>query len=370
MLEVTTLGAKELPLTAKIGRALPDELSTGLMDLFGRMTGGSLLSEDPTLGGWNDCAAKADEDRESKRQKLDGDNGEEKVENEAPGKPEDFEAELRAANVEVIQPHNLPGIEKEVLDDNVGMDVDFENQGDGWGSADPAWASDSWGETNESNVADNANWFNEAEPTSAWSRPQTSGLMKHMGLTTLPLTHTTGIVEQSTRRIKSIILPASNPPHFTPGGGDDEDPDGVEDELEKRFAKVVLEPWVGEEGSEIRKPVIRITSKGEVAPGSLMEDGSKVAGSEDAPNPRLHSPFHTNITLLVNLNSAESLEVGMGLHATWIQLVRQEEKKSGEAKKKKKSKSKKAAPKGYWYMEELLVTFVSFYTEEKIGQAA
>lgn len=362
------MGAKELPLTAKIGRALPDELSTGLIDLFGRKTGGALSLEGATLEGWGDCAAKTEEEPQTKRQKLDG--GEDQVNNEALGNSEDFEAELKAANVEVIEPHHLPGIAKEILDDNVGMDVDLEVEGDGWGEADSAWGSGGWGDANEANIADNANWADDAGTLGTWGGPQTSDLMKHMGPTTLPLTHTTGIVEQSTRRIKSIILPASDPPHFTPSGGDEEDPDGVEDELEKRFAKVVLEPWIGEEGSEIRKPVIRTTSKGEVAPGSLMEDGSKVEGSDEAPNPRLHSPSHTNITLLVNLGSAELLEVGMGLHATWIQLVRQEEKKSGDAKKKKKSKSKKAAPKGYWYMEELLVTFVSFYTEEKVGQTA
>ena len=366
MLDVTALATEELPLTAKIGRALPDELSIGLTDLFGRMTGGSLLTEGTPLESWSDCAAKEDGDRQPKRQKLGGVHGEENGENEAAGKPEDFEAELKAANVEVIEPHSLPGIEKEVLDDNVGMDVDLQSDGGGWGSGDPAWAS--WGESNE---IDTTNRPNEGEASSTWGRPQISELMKYMGPTTLPLTHTTGIVEQSTRRIKNVILPAPNPPQFTSGGGDDEDPDGVEDELEKRFVKVVLEPWIGEENSEIRKPVIRMTSKGEITPGALMENGSKVEGNEDTPNPELHNPFSTNITLLVNLDSAELLRVGMGLQATWIQLVRQEEKKTGDAKKKKKkSKSKNAIPKGYWYMEELLVTFVSFYTEEKTNQVA
>lgn len=363
MLDVTTLALKELPLTAKIGRALPDELSIGLTDLFGRVTGSSLLIPSTAAESWSDCVAKEDEDRQPKKQKLDGIH-EENGENEVTGNPGDFEAELKAANVEVIQPYNLPGIEKEVLDDNIGMDVDIESDGGGWGSGDPAW-----GEPNEADKRDTANWHSEAEPPSTWGRPQISELMRYMGPTTLPLTHTTGIVEQSTRRIKNVILPAPNPLQFKSGGGDDEDPDGVEDELEKRFAKVVLEPWIGEERSEIRKPVIRMTSKGEITPGALMEDGTKVEGNEDTPGPKLHDPFSTNITLLVDLNSAELLQVGMGLQATWIQLVRQEEKKIGGAKKKK-SKSKKVVPKGYWYMEELLVTFVSFYTEEKASEVA
>jgi len=98
-----------------------------------------------------------------------------------------------------------------------------------------------------------------------------------------------------------------------------------------------------------------------------------VEGSAPAPEAKgtMHNPLENDITLLVEPASAELLSPGMGLLATWIQVVRQEEKPKSEstsgAKHKKKKKGKKT-PKGYWYMEELLVTFPSFYTQEKLIQ--
>jgi len=193
--------------------------------------------------------------------------------------------------------------------------------------------------------------------------------MKLLGPTALPLTHTTGIVEQSTRRIKSIIRPPSVPAKSVAGDGDGEDPEGVEEELEKLFAKVVLEPWVGDESSDIRQPIIRNSSKGQVYPGSKMEDGTVVEGGIPPPEVKVHNPLLSDITLLVEPSSADLMSEGMGILATWIQVVRQEEKKkssgSGGTKSKKKKKNKSKIPKGYWYMEELLVTFPSFYTQSE-----
>jgi len=85
---------------------------------------------------------------------------------------------------------------------------------------------------------------------------------------------------------------------------------------------------------------------------------------------KVHNPLESDITLLVDPHSAELMSVGMGVLATWIQIVRKEGagKKGGEAGKSKKKKGKSKVPKGYWYMEELLVTFPSFFTQEELVQ--
>jgi hypothetical protein len=403
-LDVTAIALKELPLTAKIGQALPDLLSTGLKDCFGRMTGGSFqIDGDAILEGWGKYAGK-DGEREKKRQKVDkdGDAGEgasNKIrDGEEDEKINEFEAELKAANVEVIHTDSFSAdndIMAQIVEDNVGTDIDVDvGNSAGWGSSDNAWGTGNsgWGEpANGDGVADilgidattngvdlsgwgNSNPVAHDPWADTWSAPKICLLMKLLGPTVLPLTHTTGIVEQSTRRIKSIIRPPLIPAKSVAGDGEGEDPEGVEEELEKRFAKVVLEPWVGDENSDIRKPIIRASSRGHVYPGSKMEDGTVVEGEIPPPEAKVHNPLESDITLLIEPSSADLMSVGMGILATWIQIVRQEkENKSGSGssvrgKGKKKKKGKSKVPRGYWYMEELLVTFPSFYTEDKLVQ--
>jgi hypothetical protein len=349
------------------------------------------------LDGWGGKGGengKDKEKRETKRQKIGGWDTKDTV-SEKEGHMEteinEFEAELKAANVEVIHTDSFSAdddIVKQIVEDNVGTDVDLDisNSG-GWSSSSNTWSScnNGWGDstTNEdsnpptTSGVDLTGWGNNSaapDPwADTWTAPKAALLMKLLGPTVLPLTHTTGIIEQSTRRIKSIMRPPLVPPKSVAGEGEGEDPEGVEEELDKRFVKVVLEPWLGEDDSDIRKPIIRTSSKGQVYPGSKMEDGTIVEGEIPPPEAKVHNPLETDITLLVEPSSADLMIVGMGILATWIQIVRQDKKQgggggsgAGKAKKKKKSKSK--APKGYWYMEELLVTFPSFFTEEKLVQ--
>ena len=399
---MTAVGLKELPLTAEVGKAMPDTVSMALKDCFGRMTGGSFqMDGGAILEGWAKCADKSDGEREKKRLKVDeepsaaaaAEKNDQNGERVADETVDEFEAELKAANVEVIHTDSLSGdddIMKQIANDNVGMDVDVDvGNSAGWGSSDNAWGADDggWGEADGGNVldiptttgsADISGWGSNATQdlwADTWSAPKVCLLMKLLGPTALPLTHTTGIVEQSTRRIKSVIRPPAVPAKSVAGEGEGEDPEGVEEELEKRFAKVVLEPWVGDNDSDIRKPIIRSTSKGQVYPGSKMEDGTVVEGDIPPPDAKVHNPLESDITLLVEPSSVDLMSVGMGILATWIQIVRQEKKQSGSGsssggKSKKKKKGKSKIPKGYWYMEELLVTFPSFYTEEKLVQTA
>ena len=396
---MTALALKELPLTAKIGQSLPDVLSIGLRDCFGRMTGGSFQMDGTAiLEGWSKCTEDKEE-RQKKRQKVDGDAGlDEGVTKKDVGGAEEekvveFEAELKAANVKVIHTDTLSpdDVARQVVEDNIGMDVDVDVPNSaGWGSFDNAWGSGSggWGQTTEAEEdtgtdvlgipattgTDLTGWgsanSSAQDPwADTWSAPKRCLLMKVLGPTVLPLTHTSGIVEQSTRRIKSIIRPPLIPAKSVAGDAEGEDPEGVEEELEKRFARVVLEPWVGGDDSDIRKPIIRTSSKGQVYPGSKMEDGTIMEGNIPPPEAKVHNPLQSDIALLVEPSSADLMSVGMGILATWIQIVRQEKKTGGGASsagtKKKKKKSKSKVPKGYWYMEELLVTFPSFYTQQE-----
>lgn len=384
-LELAELALKELPLTAKIGQALPDDLSLGLKECFGQMSGGSFLLNGVALkewGKWESDNKKDTQDdegeRQTKKQKLDEEEGLEAEKGEEKGeeKIDDFEAELKAANIEVIHTDTLPNIEKEIIGDNIGMDVDL-GSGASWDCPDKQWIAgdDGWDKAPGAGTSDPSGWGEpcpgQENPWDLASRP--SLLMKILGPTILPLTHTTGIVEQSTRRIKTIILPPAIPAKSVVGGSEGEDPESVEEELEKLFAKVVLEPWVGEETSDIRRPIIRASSKGPVVPGSLMEDGTAVEGGAPAPEAKgtIHNPLESDITLLIDPACADLISPRMGLLATWVQIVRQEEKPKSESTsgtKPKKRKKGKKTPKGYWYMEELLVTFPSFYTQEKLIQ--
>lgn len=358
------------------------------------MSEGCFLLKGVPLKEWGKWGEKEDEDkdrkeeeeeREKKRQKVDEKDEEQKEYGEQ--KQVDFEEELKAANIEVIYTDALPSIEKQIIEeDNVGMDVDLTanlGSGSAWDCPDKNWVTNDGddGEWGKPAFTDTAEWNDMARwgetcpgQENPWETSSKSSLlMKLLGPTVLPLTHTTGIVEQSTRRIKSVIPPPPIAAKSSGGNGEGEDPESVEEELERLFAKVVLEPWVGEESSDIRRPVIRASSKGSVVPGSLMEDGTKVEGDPPAGNDAkavMHDPLTSEITLFVQPSCAEVLSPGMGMLATWVQLVRQKEKpktesKSGEKKKRKKGKSG-SKTKEYWYMEELLVTFPSFYTQEKL----
>ncbi|EIW76399.1 hypothetical protein CONPUDRAFT_84977 [Coniophora puteana RWD-64-598 SS2] len=268
-----------------------------------------------------------------------------------------------------------------------------------------------------------------------WTAPDELNTLFHLlGPTALPLTHTTGIVEYSTRRIVSLhppVIPAGASPQAaaaaasstanedgqdasapTPGlapaltqaerapgtsrrelcGADD--PDRVEDALDTTFGKIVLEPWPHALGGDIREPSIKPSSRGPVvlpahqralsAANLKMLDASPsagaVAGAEGtgAPantNKKPHDPYTSRIALLVEPPVLETLRVGMGIAAVFVQIARQEDvlgtgappKPEGEKKKKKKKKSGANAgpPAGsYWYLEDNIGILPGYYLND------
>ncbi|KAH9482244.1 hypothetical protein JR316_0004342 [Psilocybe cubensis] len=236
----------------------------------------------------------------------------------------------------------------------------------GWGNYDPSWGNSGWGNDSTKcgdewggTIIDASSEFNgwddpvpEEEKLSQWTIPKPKDVIPPA----LAKTHTTGIVEQSMRRIKSIIPPPSNPPPppvLEEGVGPDAA--DVENDLERQFTKLVLGPMIDWDGGEYplySQPTILPASVGAVAE----------PGAPEVPEgiPKPYDPFNDEITLLIESTENVALfSEGMGLGGVWVQLVRQANAPV-KKKKKGKSKSKKVIP-NYWYMEELSMATPSFW---------
>ncbi|KAK0491572.1 hypothetical protein IW261DRAFT_1556718 [Armillaria novae-zelandiae] len=222
----------------------------------------------------------------------------------------EFEQSMKDADLDLIDPEDM----EEAIEAEEGGDLGTENEQNADDGAAPASQS-----PEDDSVEQD------------WGRP---GLMALLGPTALPITHTTGIVEQSMRRIVDVIPPpkdASPLPHAK-----DPSPEAVEAELERRFTKVVLSPWLGSKtGSD--EPTISTLSKGPP-----------------------HNPWKDNITIFVGENAAKELRVGMGLGGSWIQMARQQDFEIQDDKKKKKKKGKKSDDR-FWYMCSLMTVLTSYH---------
>lgn len=295
---------------------------------------------------------------------------------------------------------------KAAIEDNIDMEVSLDmastpvppiskdatnEDPSGWGNAlgsawgneesENAWAqSGSWGDETqqgeamngeaETNPRADTKW---ADSNPSWNRDLAS-LFPLLGPSVFPLTHTTGIVECSTRRVSAVHFPPNHPDsvplpnlwrgeaeareglHWTPSAY------GVEAELDARFAKVVLEPWGREEG-DISGPEIWSTSRGSVIdpnnPSKVPTDTAGIATCKP------HNPLTDNITLLVQPSLAETLALvpGLGLGAMWIEIVRQEGGAEATASGGVAQVDGKT-PARFWYHEDVTGIFPSFYTPQ------
>ncbi|KAG1720267.1 uncharacterized protein EDB91DRAFT_1178270 [Suillus paluster] len=378
-LDIVELAKKELPLTYKIGQALPDGFSDGCKECFGRRGGIEWSFED--------------------RQKAD--------DPPASADPTITVIDQHGAETEIVLPDTEETALKDAIEDNVDMEIQVTGMhttapvtnadttapiatatttvppdiwsadtadavGGGWGATGDTegWGSvgsDGWGAIGDGGwgpADDNDEWGADSAPLSfapevtepSWLSPPPS-LTSLLGPTSFPLTHSTGIVESSTRRIKAIHPPPKDKAKIK---GDTAEM--VEDELERRFARVVMSPW-GREESDIVKPSIRKTSRGAV----VMPDGEVEGSGPGKP----HNPYEDDIVLAVEPAVLDMLSLGMGLGGLWVQIVREEvgaDKADSEAPKKSQGKRGKKA-KGpldelsgnYWYLEELMGIFPSYF---------
>jgi hypothetical protein len=318
----------ELPLTGLISESAPDEFSKGCRECWGEKT--QVFHQIEVDQDWLDklhAANKADEEAEK-------------------------EAEEQEPTPELI----LPEPEQEGEATGWGATA-----GSGWGSSNGGggWDAGGWGgEGAEANANEEVNsWALETEASK-------SSLTSFLGPTVLPLTHTTGVVEKSLRRITALIpvptnalpkaLVAKDAAYFA-------DAAGVESVLERTFPQVVLSPWLNWDGGEwpgYADPDILERSKGPVVQPPYLT--KKEEESAPSPTPKPHDPGNDAITVLVQPEVFEKLVKGMSLAATWIQIVRLPvEAPAGPAPKKK---GKKKAPANFWYLEELAGVFPSYWT--------
>jgi hypothetical protein len=328
---VVEIAKKELPLTSTISKALPDDFSKACEALWGRCSGGLDPPLMPVIGKPENDEVVA-EDSAMKRQKLDSPSDE---------KIKAFEAEVKAANLEIINAGESVSTIKTVVEDNVGDDVDMAPTG--WGSA------GSWGAGNTTDIWGAASTVDKwGEVSNGWEPHDDSGwndtspsLFDILGPTALPITHETGVVEWSVRRIKAVVPPRAQP--STSGNSNEPDPRAVEAVLESRFAKMMLEPWLNWDASmkqDLSWPKILPKSRGSVF--TYEENVATTSG-------KAHNVRTDDIAVLVPPSVADDLVVGMGLGATWVEIVRVQKSKVSKAKK-------------LWYMEQLMAILPSYYS--------
>ncbi|KAH9899498.1 hypothetical protein C8Q73DRAFT_638885 [Cubamyces lactineus] len=348
---VTEQAKKELPHSFIISRAIPDDFSRGCGLIFGAMT------RPHTWQNANSVVSTGDEDEpDAKRQRTEDIGGW--------GAPEVLRDAAGTDQIEVISPDTVEAMEKDAKDVLEDTNVNGEQDAPGWGAAPvdlPENATgQSWGDAN-------AAWGAPEDPEIWDTTPKTNPLWDFFGMTALPLTHTTGVVERSTRRVKTIVPP----PTATQKKGKkaasvkagavtaDPDPEAVERDLEARLTQVVLIPWHEwdlYDKADVTKPRILPASRG----AAITDDNETEAAGTDVQDSSTHNPFKDEITLLMNPAAAEKLLVGVGIEATWIQLARADPSVPME---QLGGPGEPAAPTKFWYMEEVLAVLPSFHTE-------
>lgn len=350
-LEVTELARLELPNSWKMGRALPDAFSDGCRGLWGSMQAQWVPPAVPS--------PDSIDEPEAKRQRLDDSEGSDAdaQESSSPNKTSVAAADADADIAAEPNPAPVAG--------GWGTTTDGPELV-GWGPSTDGWdgahatiedADDDDGNPNPV-LSELLPPIIEALPT--WDvEPPT--LLPLLGPTALPLTHTTGVVEQSTRRIVRVEPPrlprllAQNAPAA----------EAVEEDLACRFARVVLAPWerldarTYEAGSDVLPPTVLSTSRGAAV---LDEEG---VGEGEAPvGP--HRPWKDEIGVLVDPKLTDVFVTGMGLGAIWVEIVRgpeMETSTAGAGTSKKGKGKKKEVPK-YWFMEQLVHQLPSFYKDK------
>jgi hypothetical protein len=360
---VSELAAKELPATFTMGRAIPGKISEAFVSMWGTR-----------CITWDDAVPNLPP-----------------MDVPIVSIAEEFSQGLKDAKMEEIDVDALTtdAAQREVLTDNLddstaeGVEAsaseakDSSNTDDtsGWGAsantnsvdsagawsaangtggADSmdtgAWGSPAaWGAAVDGNDA-SASWDPAAADEASWSIHKTTAI-ELMGPTPLPLTHSTGVVEESTRRLVAVYPPETAPASLVFA----DSVDAVEHELQRRFGRVLLAPWgASAADSDIIKPSILAKSRGAVIERDT-EGKKKVVGNEGSLPVKPHDPLKDNITVLVDPEAVSHLVANMGIGATWVQIIRASEDGAVE---------RKGTSSGYWYMEGMSQIMASFHTDD------
>jgi hypothetical protein len=325
-LEITELARIELPNSWKLGRALPDTFSDGCRGLWGSKQSQWVPPADdpsPELMDIDERPDDSDADASS---------------------PNLVDADIAAA----AEPN--PGGWGTATDE---QDIPEEGWGtnDGWDAAHAADDDDD----DDPNPLPSEHLPPIVETQPSWELEPTT-LLPLLGPTALPLTHTTGVVEQSTRRIVRVEPPRA--PRLLAQNASLAE--AVEEDLACRFARVVLAPWerldarTYEVGTDVLPPTVLSASSGVVVLDEEEGESPAVVGA--------HRAWKDEIGVLVNPKLTDVFVAGMGLGAIWVEIVRDPE--AGTVASKNAKGKKKEVPK-YWYMEQLVHQLPSFYLDDK-----
>ncbi|EPQ58909.1 hypothetical protein GLOTRDRAFT_135918 [Gloeophyllum trabeum ATCC 11539] len=177
-------------------------------------------------------------------------------------------------------------------------------------------------------------WIPDVDPAS-WLKPDPNEatLLALLGPTRLPLTHHVGMVETSTRRILRVVPPSAAGPRRNHADA----ASAIEEELDVRLGKVILAPW------------------GLPSPDAEGLSDILVPTVEAWANVECHEPLTKNITVLVDPAILDQFIFGMGVSATFAQIV---------------PRRRNTAPgEGYWFVEHLVNVLPSFYIDPRCPQS-
>lgn len=387
-LEVCKIARHELPATSVVGKALPDDFSEGCVTLMGRFSQ-AVFAVSSLLEETSDGA-----EPEAKKRKLD--------EPDEPQGLKEFKASVGQSNLEFIDANvdHEAEMTKTAVADNVDVNGVEVAPGKGWGTIDGAsgtWNiadigaggdqvnSNGWG-ANDDGGWGTGGWNTEVENT--WYSPPKNQLLPLLGPTVLPLTHTTGLMERSVRRIVKVVPPSAEgavPKAKGKKGKGQEIPAAaaVEDELERRLGYMVMAPWVkigNHVASDIVTPSFLPDSRGAVVhvPDKIKHPDTATAPALATDGPPPFDPTKDEIVVPLDPETLAKLTVGMGVNGTWIQLARREpgvvdgsetpsvgpvEWNRDKTNRKLGGPGKNAEPTKWWYMEQLHAVLCSFHID-------
>lgn len=387
----------ELPQTNVIGKLLTttDEFGKGMIEAMEIQ----FMSNSFTATTGDDDDEEDDEEAEEpdvKKRKLDDDPEVAEDEMLNVSEASNGESGLQLIEEDETQTmdvdHDAEAI-KDAIADNVDINGADVNLFPGWGSNDShgGWGASNtggtWAAQEDSNIAwagkvDELNTWGAQPDYSGWLPEISKGVYRLLGaMTLLPLTHTTGIVEQSVRRIARVIPPTGVVPvpvHADKGSkstGDVHPAAAVEEDFVQRLAQVVFAPWVkvgNHIGSDIIPPSLLPGSRGHVVSGPYKAKPAAVApptavGSASRP----FDPSRDEIVVLVDPAIADKLTPGMGIRGSWVQITRVDTTYTGNkwTGKQRNSKERKGPigmngePTKWWYLDNAFGVFVSFHSD-------
>ena len=336
-LEVAKLAVEELPKTGRVCKVLPDKLGLSGVEKFG-----------------------------ARRWALDEKNEKDDLENT--DLVEQFEAELKAANVEVLKVDDIvpsaPSLTVPIssLLPAKPTTTTSSHKTPNWAAVAAADRNPNSNPTPSSTTTHSAstpNWADAPDPTPDDAHDnnpfQAAAKLEQWAIPAVQIDpeisrYRCGVAERSVRRVKEMKpVPVAKP------NSNNEGPSANDGELTTRYAKVVLAPWnKGEWDDGGQGPAFRKASV--IHPPSPSDDEEQ------------HNSEEGDITLLIEAHVLGSLSVGMGLAGTWVQLV----PLSGGGGKGKSRKGK-GGGKGerFWYVEELAMGVPSFWTvaQQEEGEA-